>query len=113
MAQLKARFAIDRVLFVADVGRRSKENLAWLTRQGYDYVVAARLRSMNAAETKKVTAADTGRAQQNVETSVLRDRKTNAYYALPAAATHTQLRHYKAVDQTLLRMTVLLKEGGS
>ena len=41
MAQLKARFAIDRVVFVADAGMMSKENLAWLTSQGYDYVVAA------------------------------------------------------------------------
>ena len=50
---------------------------------------------------------------RNVETSVLRDRKTNAYYALPSAANNTQIRLYKAVDQTLRRTTVLLKKGGA
>ena len=50
---------------------------------------------------------------RKVETSVLRDRKTNAYYALPSAANPTQIRLYKAVDQTLRRTTVLLKPGVS
>ena len=48
-----------------------------------------------------------------VETSVHRDRKTNAYYALPPIANPTQIRLYKAVDQTLRRTTVLLKKGNS
>ncbi len=48
---------------------------------------------------------------RNVEVLVLRDRNTNTYYALPSAANPTQIRLYKAVDQTQRRPTVRLKEG--
>ena len=48
---------------------------------------------------------------RKVETSVLRDRQTNVYYAWPSAANNTKIRLYKAVDQTRRRTTVRLKEG--
>ena len=67
IAQLRARFAVDRGGFVADGERMSEENMALLLSQGYDYVVAARLRSMSAVHTKKVTGKpawqETGRGR--------------------------------------------------
>ena len=62
IASLKARFALDRVVFVADAGMLSADNVALLQSMGHDYVVAARLRSMKAEELRKVTGALTWQA---------------------------------------------------
>ena len=48
-----------------------------------------------------------------VATLVLSDRKSNSNYGLPSVANPTQIRLYKAVDQTLRQTTVLLKKVDS
>ena len=55
LEHLKERFALDRVIVVADAGLLSEKNLAMLRSLGCDYVVAARLRSLNKAQTKIIT----------------------------------------------------------
>ncbi len=55
ITSLKARFALDRVVVVADSGMLSADHVALLQSMGHDYVVAARLRSMKAEELRKVT----------------------------------------------------------
>ena len=62
IASLKARFALDRVVFVADAGMLSADNVALLQSMGHDYVVAARLLSMKAEQLRKVTGALTWQA---------------------------------------------------
>ena len=52
---LKKRFDLGRVVFVADSGMLSADNIALLRSMGHDYGVAARLRSMKAADFAKVT----------------------------------------------------------
>ena len=55
IASLKARFSLDRVVFVADAGMLSADNVALLHSMGHDYVVAARLRSMKAEQLRKIS----------------------------------------------------------
>ncbi len=55
LEHLKERFALDRVIVVADAGLLSEKNLAMLRSLGCDYVVAARLRSLNKAQTTIIT----------------------------------------------------------
>ena len=55
IAALQERFDLERVVFVADAGMMSEENLAVLKSKGYDYVVAARLRSMAKVREKEIT----------------------------------------------------------
>ena len=57
IASLKKRFELGRVVFVADSGMLSADNIALLRSLDHDYVVAARLRSMKAADFAKVTAS--------------------------------------------------------
>ena len=47
---------MGKVVFVADAGMMSQENLALLLSKGYDFVVAARLRSMGKKATRDITA---------------------------------------------------------
>ncbi len=44
------------MVFVADAGMMSQENLALLHSKGYDFVVAARLRSLGKKATRDITA---------------------------------------------------------
>ena len=54
MMDLKEQFELDQMIVVADAGMLSKENLALLKSLGCDYVVAARLRSLNQVHTKAI-----------------------------------------------------------
>ena len=56
IAALQQRFALGKVVFVADAGMMSQENLALLLSKGYDFVVAARLRSLGKKATRDITA---------------------------------------------------------
>ncbi len=56
IAALVQRFALGKVVFVADAGMMSQENLALLLSKGYDFVVAARLCSMGKKTTRDITA---------------------------------------------------------
>ncbi len=57
MTRLKECFDLDRMIVVADSGMLSKENLALLQSLGCDYIVAARLRSLNQLHTKTILGA--------------------------------------------------------
>jgi hypothetical protein len=52
--QLKNKFNIRRVIIVADRGINSKINLYEIKKAGYEYIVAARLKNMNAAVKKAI-----------------------------------------------------------
>ena len=54
MLRLKEKFDLDRMIVVADAGMLSHDNLALLKSLGCDYVVAARLRSLNHVHTKAI-----------------------------------------------------------
>ncbi len=56
IAALQQRFALGKVIFVADAGMMSQENLALLLSKGYDFVVAGRLRSMGKKAMHDITA---------------------------------------------------------
>ena len=56
IAPLQQRFALGKVVFVADAGMMSQENLTLLLSKGYDFVMAARLRSLGKKATREVTA---------------------------------------------------------
>ena len=56
IAALQQCFALGKVVFVADASMMSQENLALLLSKGYDFVVAARLRSMGKKATRDITA---------------------------------------------------------
>ena len=51
---LRERMDIGRVVFVGDAGMMSEKNLKVLERRGYDWVVAARMRSMSAEDQDRV-----------------------------------------------------------
>ena len=55
LEKLQKRFALDRVVFVADSGMLSKDNLALVRSRDCDYVVAARLRTLSEKHTEVVT----------------------------------------------------------
>ena len=52
MTKLRERFDLDQMIVVADGGMLSKDNLALLRSWNCDYVVAARLRSLNKVQTQ-------------------------------------------------------------
>ena len=55
---LRERYkTLNRIVFVADAGMLSKENLSYLKSMGCDYVVAARLRSLNRKHQELITGS--------------------------------------------------------
>lgn len=58
LERLEKRFGIKRVILVADRGINSKANLKALTDRGYGYIMASRLKSMNAEITSQVLSPD-------------------------------------------------------
>lgn len=55
---LKGRFAIDKVVFVADSGMLNNENLALLEQAGYQYIVGAKIKNMTKDITAKILNSD-------------------------------------------------------
>ena len=52
--ELRARYPVRRLVVVTDAAMASRENLAMLTREGFDWVVAARLRRLPERELQTV-----------------------------------------------------------
>lgn len=55
---LGKRFEINKVVFVADSGLLSKENIAKLEKEGYQYIVGARIKNMASKVTKEILDKD-------------------------------------------------------
>lgn len=58
LEQLKKRFALDKVVLVADSGLLNVENLDFLKNSGFYYIVGARLKTMAQALQKKILNPD-------------------------------------------------------
>ena len=84
IAALQQRFALGKVVFVADAGRMSQENLALLLSKGYDFVVAARLRSMGKKATRDITAVQEW--QPMAEGRMVAERRLGGRYCPKKAA---------------------------
>jgi transposase len=52
--KLKERYAIDQVVFVADRGMLSDHNLRFLEKNHYQYIVGAKLKSLDKTEQKRI-----------------------------------------------------------
>lgn len=55
---LRQRFAINNVVFVADSGMLQKDNLELLEAHGYQYIVGARLKNMSKSITEQILSRD-------------------------------------------------------
>jgi transposase len=58
LENLKKRFQVGNVVFVADSGMLNEENLKLLEAHGYQYIVGARLKNMGAAISKQILSAE-------------------------------------------------------
>jgi len=54
LERVKKRFAIDKVIFVADSGLLNNNNLTLLERAGYEYIIGARLRNLSKQMQQKI-----------------------------------------------------------
>jgi transposase len=54
LKDLKRKYEINKVIFVADSGMLNEDNLALLEEEGFDYIVGARIRNMDKEITKKI-----------------------------------------------------------
>ena len=114
IASLKARFALDRVVFVADAGMLSADNVALLHSMGHDYVVAARLRSMKAEELRKVTGTLTWQATSDgrkVTEVSIGDRRLILRYCPKRAAKDAHERE-QAIKKARKRLASGVKGSG-
>ncbi len=114
MEKLKAQFELEQMIVVADSGRLSQENLAWLQSVGCDYVVAARLRSLNQVHTKAIlgkqswTMLPTGR---KVTEHTLGGRRLILRYCPKKAARDVHKRE-QAVEKVKKRLMQSVKGSG-
>ena len=58
LSNLKHRFTIDQVVFVADSGMLQKDNLTLLEANGYEYIVGARIKNMSKEVTDQILSED-------------------------------------------------------
>ena len=108
---LKERFELGRVVFVADSGMLSADNIALLRSLNHDYVIAARLRSMKAEDLAKVTAADPWQRTDDgrkVKEVTIGDRRLVLRYCPKRAAKDAHERR-KAVEQAKKRLAAGVK----
>lgn len=114
MRRLKEQFDLDQMIVVADSGMLSSENLALLNSLGCDYVVAARLRSLNQVHTEAIvgeqswTVLSTGR---KVTEHTLGGRRLILRYCPKKAARDVHKRE-QAVEKVKTRLTQSVKGMG-
>ena len=114
MKKLKERFELDRIIVVADSGMLSKDNLAMLQSMGCEYIVAARLRSMNKAHTKVVTQEQSWTTQstgRKVTEHKLAGRRLILRYC-PKKATRDEKARKKAIEKVKKRLAKGVKGNG-
>lgn len=58
LENLKQRFTVDKVVFVADSGMLQRGNLELLEAHGYQYIVGARLKNMSKSVTQQILCED-------------------------------------------------------
>ena len=111
---LKERFDLRRIVFVADSGMLSNDNVALLQSEGHDYVVAARLRSMKAEDLKKVTGTHTWEETaggRKVTEVTIGHRRLILRYCPKRAAKEAHERD-KAVSEARRRLAAQVKGSG-
>ena len=114
LEKLQKRFTPDRVVFVADSGIRSKDNLALVRSKDGDYVVAARLRSLSEKHAEAVTGphrwneAPSGRKVADLS---LGGRRLILRYCPKKAARDTHKREH-ALEKGKKRLAAGIKGKG-
>ena len=114
MMRLKEQFDLDQMIVVADAGMLSQENLSLLQSLGCDYVVAARLRSLNQVHTQAIvgeqswTMLSTGR---KVSEHTLGGRRLILRYCPKKAARDVHKRD-QAVEKVKKRLAQGVKGVG-
>ena len=59
ISKLKVRFAIEKLIIVADRGMLSKENIEFIKGSGYEYIISARLRKLSKPLQEEVLKLET------------------------------------------------------
>ncbi len=114
LEHLKERFALDRVIVVADAGLLSEKNLVMLRSLGCDYVVAARLRSLNKAQTKIITGKQSWkrlRTGKKITEHVLGGRRLILRYC-PEKAKRDVHKREEAIEKGKKELTSGVKGKG-
>ena len=114
LEHLKERFALDRVIVVADAGLLSEKNLAMLRSLGCDYVVAARLRSLNKAQTTIITGKQSWkrlRTGKKITEHVLGGRRLILRYC-PEKAKRDVHKREEAIEKGKKELTSGVKGKG-
>ena len=112
--RLKERFQLNRVIVVADAGLLSEANLALLKSLGCEYVVAARLRSLNQAQTRIITGKQSWKTLstgRKVCEPKLGGRRLILRYCPKKAARDVHARE-KAVEKAKKRLSAGVKGVG-
>ena len=112
--RLKERFQLNRVIVVADAGLLSEANLALLKSLGCEYVVAARLRSLNQAQTKIISGKQSWKTLstgRKVCEHKLGGRRLILRYCPKKAARDVHARE-KAVEKARKRLSAGVKGVG-
>ena len=114
LEHLKERFALDRVIVVADAGLLSEKNLVMLRSLGCDYVVAARLRSLNKAQTTIITGKQSWtrlRTGKKITEHVLGGRRLILRYC-PEKAKRDVHKREEAIEKVKKELTSGVKGKG-
>ncbi|MXW31856.1 MAG: IS1634 family transposase [Rhodothermaceae bacterium] len=114
MRRLNEQFDLDQMIVVADSGMLSKENLALLNSLGCDYVVAARLRSLNQAHTKAIVGEQSWKVLstgRKVAEHTLGGRRLILRYC-PKKAVRDVHKREQAVEKVKKRLTRGVKGTG-
>lgn len=113
--KLQIKYNIDQIVFVADRGMFSKENLAYLEEKGFKYVVGAKLRSMTEKRKEEILNKENYKPLADVEDLkvfefLIKDTKRVVVSFSNKRALKNQLDRKRTVEQ--LR-TKLAKEKSS
>jgi transposase len=109
---IKARYQLDKVIFVGDSGILNSENLHALEKAQYEYIIGARLKNQKAAIKKKIL--DISSYQAHCEDAGVRLKDINLDEDHRLIVTHSALRAKKDAydrEKAIKKLTEKLKKN--
>lgn len=116
LEKLKSRFAVGKVVFVADSGMLQKDNLALLEAHGYNYIVGARLKNMSSSVTEKILSEDDYSELSSNDNEQLKAKVIDLAGNNKLIVTHSSKRARKDVhdrDAAIKKLEKKLKKSSS
>lgn len=112
LEKIKARYQLDKVIFVGDSGILNEDNLLALEEAKYEYIIGARLKNQKAAIKKKIL--DLSRYQLHTEDAEVRLKDIQLDEEHRLVVTHSALRARKDAydrEKAIKKLTEKLKKN--